>query len=224
MFEIGDKVIYGGADPKAYKRRGVVKSIEDKNGKPQLTVELENGEVFTAPIDDWSREFTNARACNSSNPIVQKALNAMAKNAQHFHGDLDAKAETIVQLYNKLTGDKIKDKVIKDKITVILRGLSSLGTKAWIMRDGSVAITPEQPRGAKPFVELLNSETPKPLNACAAKNAIEDDPEALRKLNAFWTKIAAIKREAVELDKYLVRRKHYGYSAKLEYIARALDD
>ena len=60
MYEIGDKVIYQGADKKAYKKHGVVKSIEDKDGKPQLTVELDGGETFTAPIDDWSREFSNA--------------------------------------------------------------------------------------------------------------------------------------------------------------------
>ena len=60
MYEIGDKVIYQGADKNAYKRVGVVKSIEEKDGKPQLTVELDGGETFTAPIDDWSREFSNA--------------------------------------------------------------------------------------------------------------------------------------------------------------------
>ena len=60
MYEIGDKVIYQGADKNAYKRVGVLKSIEEKDGKPQLTVEFDNGETFTAPVDDWSREFTNA--------------------------------------------------------------------------------------------------------------------------------------------------------------------
>ena len=60
MYEVGDKVIYQGADKSAYKREGTVKSIEDKDGTPQLAVELDGGETFTAPIDDWSREFTNA--------------------------------------------------------------------------------------------------------------------------------------------------------------------
>lgn len=60
MFEIGDKVIYHGADKAAYKREGTVVSIEDKDGKPQLTVELDGGETFTAPIDDWSRKFNNS--------------------------------------------------------------------------------------------------------------------------------------------------------------------
>lgn len=60
MYEIGDKVIYQGADKSAYKKVGVLKSIEEKDGKPQLTVEFEGGETFTAPVDDWSREFTNA--------------------------------------------------------------------------------------------------------------------------------------------------------------------
>lgn len=60
MFEIGDKVIYQGADKAAYKREGTVVSIEDKDGQPQLTVELDGGETFTAPIDDWSRKFNNS--------------------------------------------------------------------------------------------------------------------------------------------------------------------
>ena len=60
MYEIGDKVIYQGADKSAYKKVGVLKSIEEKDGKPQLTVEFEGGETFTAPVDDWSKEFTNA--------------------------------------------------------------------------------------------------------------------------------------------------------------------
>ena len=59
MYKVGDKVIYQGADKSAYKRVGVLKSIEEKDGKPQLTVEFDNGETFTAPVDDWSREFTN---------------------------------------------------------------------------------------------------------------------------------------------------------------------
>lgn len=60
MYEIGDKVIYQGADRSAYKRVGVLKSIEEKDGKPQLTVEFDDGETFTAPVDDWSKEFSNA--------------------------------------------------------------------------------------------------------------------------------------------------------------------
>lgn len=79
MFEIGDKVIYQGADKSAYKREGIVKSIEDKDGKPQLTVELDGGETFTAPIDDWSRKFTNAATHVSTNSVV---ANAMAANAE----------------------------------------------------------------------------------------------------------------------------------------------
>jgi hypothetical protein len=60
MYEVGDKVIYQGADKSAYKKVGILKSIEEKDGKPQLTVEFEGGETFTAPVDDWSKEFTNA--------------------------------------------------------------------------------------------------------------------------------------------------------------------
>ena len=81
MYKIGDKVIYQGADKSAYKRRGVVASIEEKDGKPQLTVAFEDGEEFTAPIDDWSRAFTNAAPCASTNATVRNALNARTANA-----------------------------------------------------------------------------------------------------------------------------------------------
>ena len=72
MFEIGDKVIYHGADKAAYKREGTIVSIEDKDGKPQLVVELDGGEEFTAPIDDWSRKFNNAKACNAGKAMVAR--------------------------------------------------------------------------------------------------------------------------------------------------------
>lgn len=72
MFEIGDKVIYHGADKAAYKREGTIVSIEDKDGKPQLVVELDGGGEFTAPIDDWSRKFNNAKACNAGKAMVAR--------------------------------------------------------------------------------------------------------------------------------------------------------
>lgn len=72
MFEIGDKVIYHGADKAAYKREGTIVSIEDKDGKPQLVVELDGGGEFTAPIDDWSRKINNAKACNAGKAMVAR--------------------------------------------------------------------------------------------------------------------------------------------------------
>ena len=89
MYEVGDKVVYQGADKNAYKKVGVLKSIEEKDGKPQLTVEFEGGETFTAPVDDWSREFTNAtkNACVSTNSVIRNAMAAnrrVARNADRF--------------------------------------------------------------------------------------------------------------------------------------------
>ena len=91
MYEVGDKVIYQGADKNAYKKVGVLKSIEEKDGKPQLTVEFEGGETFTAPVDDWSKEFTNA-----------------ATNAKFKVGDkvriIGGGVETIARVYPKGRG------------------------------------------------------------------------------------------------------------------------
>ena len=84
MYEIGDEVIYQGADKSAYKRRGVVAAIEEKDGKPQLTVAFEDGEEFTAPIDDWSRAFTNA-AKNGVSPEMRMAVKLRLK--QDFKDD-----------------------------------------------------------------------------------------------------------------------------------------
>lgn len=74
MYEVGDKVIYQGADKSAYKKVGVLKSIEEKDGKPQLTVEFENGETFTAPVDDWSKEFTNAARNGAYDTLIIKKV------------------------------------------------------------------------------------------------------------------------------------------------------
>lgn len=84
MYEIGDEVIYQGADKSAYKRRGIVAAIEEKDGKPQLTVAFEDGEEFTAPIDDWSRAFTNA-AKNGVSPEMRMAVKLRLK--QDFKDD-----------------------------------------------------------------------------------------------------------------------------------------
>lgn len=84
MYEIGDEVIYQGADKSAYKRRGVVASIEEKDGKPQLTVAFGDGEEFTAPIDDWSRSFTNS-AKNGVSPEMRMAVKLRLK--QDFKDD-----------------------------------------------------------------------------------------------------------------------------------------
>jgi len=74
MYEVGDKVIYQGADKNAYKKVGVLKSIEEKDGKPQLTVEFEGGETFTAPVDDWSKEFTNAVRNGAYDTLIIKKV------------------------------------------------------------------------------------------------------------------------------------------------------
>lgn len=74
-------------------------------------------------------------------------------------------------------------------------------------------------------------ETNNPIvrNAVAANRMVRnatlaepDDPEAAKRWGAFWKKVAALKREAEELDRYLVGKKQYGYSAKLESLAKAL--
>ena len=85
MYEVGDKVVYQGADKSAYKKVGILKSIEEKDGKPQLTVEFEGGETFTAPVDDWSKEFTNAakNACVSTNSVVRNAMAANRRVARN---------------------------------------------------------------------------------------------------------------------------------------------
>lgn len=202
MYELGDKVIYQGVDEKVYKKHGVVKSIEEKHGKPQLTVELENGETFTAPIDDWSREFSNA-----------------CTNAKFKVGD---KVKIKDQYYGTLYGTVVKDD-----------GGSDIKVK-W---DGKYSYRPEP--GMEIEDDILTaprwSVTPNACtstnavirNAVAAKNAAAakpSDPESAKRLDAFWRKVSALKREAEELDKFLVSRKQYGYSGSLSYIARALAD
>jgi hypothetical protein len=124
MFEIGDKVIYQGADKSAYKREGIVKSIEDKDGKPQLTVELDGGETFTAPIDDWSRKFTNAATHVSANSVVANAMAAnaerVARNARtDWEQEIFALTERIKKLVQKSqreNGEDYPTTVFKDAL------------------------------------------------------------------------------------------------------------
>lgn len=67
-------------------------------------------------------------------------------------------------------------------------------------------------------------------NAMAARNALAvnanmvppDDPEAAKRFKAFEQKVASLRKEAQELDKYLVSKKQYGYSAYLEGIVKGL--
>jgi hypothetical protein len=101
MYKIGDRVIYQGADKDAYKRVGTLKSIEEKDGKPQLTVEFDGGETFTAPVDDWSREFTNAckNGCTSTNSVVRNAMTANRSVASNWkRSDAAAKVSHAVDL------------------------------------------------------------------------------------------------------------------------------
>lgn len=97
MYEVGDKVIYQGADKSAYKKVGILKSIEEKDGKPQLTVEFEGGETFTAPVDDWSKEFTNA---------VTNAEFKVGDFVKIISGDMKGQRAVIT----KITGDVVEVK------------------------------------------------------------------------------------------------------------------
>ena len=97
MYEVGDKVIYQGADKNAYKKVGVLKSIEEKDGKPQLTVEFEGGETFTAPVDDWSKEFANA---------VTNAEFKVGDFVKIISGDMKGQRAVIT----KITGDVVEVK------------------------------------------------------------------------------------------------------------------
>ena len=70
------------------------------------------------------------------------------------------------------------------------------------------------------------------INARTAKNAGAawmtaagsriTDAEGAKRWNALWEKVEARKREADSLDRYLVSKKQYGYSATLESLIRGL--
>ncbi len=65
-------------------------------------MELDGGEFFTAPIDDWSREFANA--CVSTNSVVRNAMAAnrrVARNADDTYEGLKQNASKMVSLIKK---------------------------------------------------------------------------------------------------------------------------
>lgn len=73
-------------------------------------------------------------------------------------------------------------------------------------------------------VRSANAVVQNAINARRARNAMVEieDAEGARRWDALWRKAAELKREAEALDKYLVSKKQYGYSAKLESLAKAL--
>lgn len=95
--------------------------------------------------------------------------NKIVANALKATGQFGKQAEELVRLYNRLTGDSVKDKVLLTRINTILRGLSSLRVQAWVMSDGTIAIAADKPTGGQPFRSLLNS-----ANALKAKNGAYD--------------------------------------------------
>jgi hypothetical protein len=147
MYEVGDKVIYQGADKSAYKKVGVLKSIEEKDGKPQLTVEFEGGETFTAPVDDWSKEFTNA-----------------ARNAKFKVGDVvSVKREAAEMIDNPALARK------RGRVTKVLPGGyyevdGELGATGLELSDAELTLANSSARNG---VRSRNAVVAKALNACA---------------------------------------------------------
>ena len=91
----------------------------------------------------------------STNPIVCNALAAM--NGRHFSGSGDALAEKIavaVQQYIDAKTKSAKDRALS-KVNELSRTASSLAGGAWVMRDGSVALTDKQPRGATRLMDFV---------------------------------------------------------------------
>lgn len=114
MYEIGDKVIYQGADKNAYKKVGVLKSIEEKDGKPQLTVEFENGETFTAPVDDWSREFTNA--CRNANMNLGDVVRKINRIPELSASIQSGNTIFVEKVDDKAIGSELIDDYIRRKV------------------------------------------------------------------------------------------------------------
>lgn len=83
---------------------------------------------------------------------------------------------------------------------------------------------PEEYLVAANSLASANAVVQNAINARRARNATVkiDDAEGAKRWDALWGKVAELKREAEALDKYLVSKKQYGYSAKLESLAKAL--
>ena len=189
MYEIGDKVIYQGADKKAYKKHGVVKSIEDKDGKPQLTVELDGGETFTAPIDDWSREFSNA--CTSTNSVVRNAMAVAAKNAIDLGRGIILKSKEAeeVQHLLKTKGYDAAKKYCQEKKEAIK---AVDGHRGWYFLDAAL--------DAGKWAGVYNSKRVV-ANAMAARNANEwiDDPKKKKAMDEIDKKADALYRQLKDI-------------------------
>lgn len=133
----------------------------------EWNVKLDDGGEIRIPK---SKVIPNA--CVSTNPIVCNAMASM--NGIHFSGGGNALAEKIVlavQKYIDAKTDSAKDSALA-KVNELSRAASTLAGGAWVMRDGSVALTDKQPRGATRLTDFISlvSTNSVVANAVIAKN------------------------------------------------------
>lgn len=113
------------------------------------------------------------------------AANADVVNGRHFSGPANDLADKIAKLVNKwMDAPESKKDDAFNRLNTEIRAASSLGGGVWAMRDGTIAIAPEKPRGAQrltDYLKTLNSKecnttikstNPIVANALKAKNAV----------------------------------------------------
>ena len=144
------------------------------------------GEVVKVEGDGISVKWPNGTTENIGSFQMRNihAMNADVANGRHFSDPANDLADKIVKLVNKwLDAPKSKKDDAFNRLNTEIRAASSLGGGVWAMRDGTIAIAPEKPRGAqrltdylktlnsKEFNTTIKSSNPVVANALKAKNS-----------------------------------------------------
>lgn len=172
-----------------------------KTGAKGVVDEVYGGEKYAVLFD------------GSTNPdrvdgFQIKAANGCAKNAKFKIGDKVRVDSAFSSNVNDGMG--IVDAIQGDDVIVSFGGYGKVRVPSAYVYINSLA--------------SANSVVQNAINARSARNAMVkiDDADGAKRWDALWVKAAELKREAEALDKYLVSKKQYGYSAKLESLAKAL--
>ena len=93
------------------------------------------------------------------------AANADVVNGRHFSGPANDLADKIAKLVNKwMDAPESKKDDAFNRLNTEIRAASSLGGGVWAMRDGTIAIAPEKPRGAQRLTDYLKTLNSKECN------------------------------------------------------------
>lgn len=206
---VGDKVDF--RKSRYYKGIGVVTKVYDED---IIDIKDDKGEILEVHSDD----IMNAKACNSRNPIVAKAMNACgtAKNAVTITLDSRKRDGWVT---GKVNGYDFEAKVFDEGSDFGIK--SGRVSKLW-MRKGDETVNydrgwDERPKSAEAkaaYTELLRKmeSLPKVMNACGTARNADGDIKPVEK--EYTAAIRAVRELAVKAKSIDPRSRMYQDAVK----------